>query len=1025
MTTTSMIRPKINKILDPVGDAVDRGTRDPEEIKWVFDCHKRHRAALDLAKLGEEAVNDMIDYAGISNLDRRICVLMALGRIGSKKATPFLIEKLPSEYWIERHYAAGALELIADPMALDALKKGLEEEDVVRGPFFGAIIAVADDSTRDLFLKALEEENSHIRRAVMRCFAETPGSDVLEILLGALHDKQMGVVFDAVRGLRLYGDRIVDELIEKLTAKGRYTRKAAVELLGDSKSARAVAPLCEQLATSKNKALREDIAFALGTLKDPGAAPALRKALSDPASGVIENAAVALGKIGLPETVPDLEKLLRSRGSGVSGVAQNNAAEAIGKIKAPIAVKALRKALRHDDREIRVTAMHGLRKQKAIEAIPAIRKALETEKNDEVRKAYEKSLYKLTQTKAAKNRGKTNSKRRAVPADPAAQLAAAEPSIRKKGIAAMKKSGDPGNIARLEPLLFDEDIQVRKSASLAIKKLGAGEVIPELMRRLKTEDGTRVPHVIEALGWMGDRENMEALAPFLRSEAAHVRRSAKTALKRLKIDKALLQEMELEVKVEDALKKRTSSPIVKLGAPAIPILRRIMADLTHPHLMVAVFSLYKLDWRPRTLEEKICYFTRLGRQKELNAIASEGFPLLKELYIKGDEPEYVAKALASVGAEGVAILLEENTRHFGSLSENPVVDALVEHGKDHIDLIIEYFQRDDATLEEKGYLSLALGAMGAKEAVKPLMDFLEAELDRLSSEDEDACFAAARALGKIGDKRATPLLCDALRSNQPWEGAAAWALGDIGDKEAVFVLLDARKQGDSNLRSLAAEALKKIGHEARGDREKGLAALAGGDYGALSLYAGHVIPEIIEEVDHEYPNSSLVKILGSLEGDDVMGALAKVLDSQASNPRKEAHAALIRYGQKAYPFLIQAVQRRGGNNRREASILLGRLKNPAAVEHLLPVLKEKYPGTVKAAVDALGKSKSEKAVRPLLELLPHDNVPLVRAVLTALGKIKAPEAAAPLKKLALSDPKLEKLRVDVIAKIEKARGKKR
>ncbi len=740
----------------------------------------------------------------------------------------------------------------------------------------------------------------------------------------------------------------------------------------------------------------------------------------------MENAAVALGKIGLPETVPDLEKLLHSRESGVSGVAQNNAVEAICKIKAPIAIKALLKALNHDDDEIRAIAVNGLRKQRAIEAMPRIRKALKTEKSDTTRKALEKSLYRLTQIKAAKNRGKAKTERRSVPADPAEQLASNAPSIRKKGIAAMKKSGDPGNISKLKPLLFDEDVQVRKNASLAIRKLGAGEVIRELTRRLKTEDGARTPHVIEALGLMGDGENREALAPFLGSEASHVRGTAKTALKRLKIDEAVLKEMEMEVKVVDALKKRRFNQIVKLGASTIPILRRIMTDMANPLLMAAAFALYRLNWRPSAFEEKICYYARVGPQKKLNAIASEGFDMLRQLYIKGDEPRYVTKALASVGSKGVMLLLEKNPRYFGSLSDNPVVDALDEYGKEHIDRIIEYFQRENVTTEEKGYLSLAFGTMGAKEAVTPLISFLKEKLERPSSGDDGQCHAAARALGKIGDKRAVPFLCDALGADAPWRRGAAWALGKIGSKEAVFALLDAREQDDSNVKFFAAKALEKIGYEPRGDRETGLNALRGGDFGTLSIYAGHVVPEIIEVLDREYPNARLVKILGSLEGDDVMRMLAKILGTDSTNARKEARAALIRFGPKAYPLLIEAAKRLCSNSRREASILLGRLKNPDAVEYLTPLLKDMAsPETMKAAADAPGKLKSEKAVRPLLDLLPYNYTPVIRAALTALGKIKAIDAAASLEKMTLTDPKLEKLRVDVIARIEKAHEKKR
>ncbi len=249
-------------------------------------------------------------------------------------------------------------------------------------------------------------------------------------------------------------------------------------------------------------------------------------------------------------------------------------------------------------------------------------------------------------------------------------------------------------------------------------------------------------------------------------------------------------------------------------------------------------------------------------------------------------------------------------------------------------------------------------------------------------------------------------------------------MGDIGSKEAVFLLLEACRDDDPNVPHLAAAALKEIGFEPRGERERGLIALAGSDFGELSICAGHVLPELIKSVDCSLPSPPLVKILGTLEGEEVMRALAKVLRSHGTSERKEAHAALARFGKKAYPVLIEAIQHPATGSRPETSELLGRLKDPDAVEHLIPILKESYSGTIKAAADALGKLKSEKAVQPLLDVLPHENSAVVRAVITALGKIKSMEAIAPLEKQTFADPKLEKLRVDVIARIEKA-GKRK
>jgi HEAT repeat protein len=82
----------------------------------------------------------------------------------------------------------------------------------------------------------------------------------------------------------------------------------------------------------------------------------------------------------------------------------------------------------------------------------------------------------------------------------------------------------------------------------------------------------------------------------------------------------------------------------------------------------------------------------------------------------------------------------------------------------------------------------------------------------LSYKDSDVRFAAAFAVGRIGDPRAIPPLTTALNDeNLNVREAAAIALGEIGDPQAIPALITALNDKDSNVRRLAVRALGEIG----------------------------------------------------------------------------------------------------------------------------------------------------------------------------------------------------------------------
>jgi len=71
---------------------------------------------------------------------------------------------------------------------------------------------------------------------------------------------------------------------------------------------------------------------------------------------------------------------------------------------------------------------------------------------------------------------------------------------------------------------------------------------------------------------------------------------------------------------------------------------------------------------------------------------------------------------------------------------------------------------------------------------------------------------AITALGKIGDKRAVEPLINVLRIEVDYvtRTCAAWALGEIGDARAVEALTEALNDEEKDVRQAARYALKQI-----------------------------------------------------------------------------------------------------------------------------------------------------------------------------------------------------------------------
>lgn len=233
---------------------------------------------------------------------------------------------------------------------------------------------------------------------------------------------------------------------------------------------------------------------------------------------------------------------------------------------------------------------------------------------------------------------------------------------------------------------------------------------------------------------------------------------------------------------------------------------------------------------------------------------------------------------------------------------------------------------------------------------------------------------AAGVLGDLGERRAAPALLEALRGEYyAVRAAAALALGRLGDVQALPGLMNSLKDAEPEVRAAAVEAL---GRFATHDSLEAIANLLLDD------------PELM-------PRQAAVQALVRTRREDVIPYLMEALrDSYWWYEREQATGELLNaiagLGNATVPPLIEALGDAEGTVRRMAASVLGRLRDPRALEPLRMALYDTHFDVCQAAAQALA-AFGPAALPVLLEALSHPEAWIRQQALIGLGKIQDPQ----------------------------------
>ncbi|MDD2754245.1 MAG: HEAT repeat domain-containing protein [Methanothrix sp.] len=237
------------------------------------DSNVRGGAADALSKIRDiRAVEPLIQYLKDNDSDVRCKTALALGRIGDAEASKPLIHALLYDTDSKvRKSAAMALGEIRDP--------------ITSGPLIQAFIDT-DYQVRLNAAIALEGINVE----------EISNREALEILVLALKDSDRQIQGSAVRALT--NTWAIESLINNLKNEDEIIRQMSVRILGKIRAVEAVESLIQMLRNDCSPAVREEVAIALGDIKDQRAeGPLVRAIKMDDYEQVRDAAVVAIGRI--------------------------------------------------------------------------------------------------------------------------------------------------------------------------------------------------------------------------------------------------------------------------------------------------------------------------------------------------------------------------------------------------------------------------------------------------------------------------------------------------------------------------------------------------------------------------------------------------------------------------------------------------------------------------------------------------------------------------------------------------------
>ncbi|MBF0498490.1 MAG: HEAT repeat domain-containing protein [Candidatus Riflebacteria bacterium] len=823
------------------------------------------------------------------------------------------------------------------------------------------------------------------------------------------------------------------EFIKLLTDDVKDIREIAAENLGEAECKEAVRPLLAALA-SGDSSLKFIAARSLGSIRDESAVASLIKLLEEDNDDLRYVALEALGKIGAGSALKAVAAFLKSRNHDLRFIA----CEAIGNIREPNSVNLLLPMLKDPDFEVRIKAIEALGKIGSTAACDQLLVVL-GEDNERIRLATIQALGQIKNPNAV---------------DAMVDIfQVSNPQIKEKIVWAF---GEIGSEKAVEPLLSMSQAFTSKLTFLAIeafakiKSAKAGRFVLSMLDRNdiplrlkaiealgeiaeKTTAGNLVPFLdggepilkisaARALGKIGNPVAIEPLVGRLTDSERDVRLSAIEALGEIRGAKAIgalinsLREQDPQIieKTEWALcelQDLAVEPITKAlfhePTEVVPSLVRVLGRIGS---IRAIFPLLKvLDGAAEPIKQfiadsLIAIDKHLTEDNPISVVLKEGyawaqFSIAQALSSLADERAF--PLLIKIARE---TLTDKDMKKLSGIPDKRILECsgqilqlirlnvarlFAQVGNDKaIPVIMQYFSEGDLT--QRQWCVEALGGIQTEGALDALIDILKKPEFQIPLE-----LLAKQLISSKSRKLVEKLVLSASHPAEPVRVAIAVVLGETRDPRAIRTLSGLVKDTSDKVRSVAIEAVGKIGTtaavqpaiEALKDSMEAVRAKAAAVLGDLKDTAA---VEFLEKTTHDSSESVRglsIRALAAMADARVPEILIKAMADKAESVRCASVEVLgQRKDRVAIPNLIQSLEDPAESVREKSAVALGHIGDPKAIMPLLTRLDDPSSLVPLACSEAIVSFRI-KSYPVLIEALKHDEERIRRHACDLLMRI--------------------------------------
>ena len=432
----------------------------------------------------------LVEQLRAEDADIRLAAIVALGRLGDRRAAPALAGMLAGQR-AEIVAAASALARVGDASSFDSLLPLLAHEDAaVRQAAIGALNSLGHPGMAPRVTGLLSSPDARERESAVRIAGYFGYPQCTDQLLERCADGDEHVRRAAVEHLPFLDDpRAAAHLARALDDQASRVRAAAAQALSHVASGEA-SGLLIRATRDRDAWVRYYAVRSIGELRDAtGLSRVSELAASDPAMHV---RIAALESIGAIDDPSGRDILLASVSAEPADLAAA-ALRALGQSCDDRAVEALKGALRSPDHARRLAAVTGLRTCATAEAVDTLGWTAGADAEESVAAAAIEALGAIAArtgdasapavaalvalTAEPRRRAEAISALARLPPSRvpavAAGLAHVQPQVRRAIIDVLARMRHPDASAALRTALDDAEAEVREAAVTALDRLGA------------------------------------------------------------------------------------------------------------------------------------------------------------------------------------------------------------------------------------------------------------------------------------------------------------------------------------------------------------------------------------------------------------------------------------------------------------------------------------------------------------------------------------------------------------------------